>query len=120
MEVALIGSVADPIEAHVDGFRCLLLDGCIDDAVGGRVMGLERGWWLLVAHFGKSCAQYGGFFRIEEEGADFGFSGGGHDFAENLGEVEDGPIGGWVGAAGAVAEEMMAACTASSFGFNEV
>ena len=81
IEVALIGSVADPIEAHVDCFRRLLLDGSIDDAVGGRIVCLERGCRLFVAHFGKSCAQYGGFFRIEEEGADFGFSGGGHDVA---------------------------------------
>ncbi len=65
IEVALIGSVADPIEAHVDCFRRLLFDGSIDDAVGCRVVCLEQGCRLLVAHFVRSCAQYGGFFCFE-------------------------------------------------------
>jgi hypothetical protein len=36
----LVGEVAHPMKARVDGFRALLLDGPIDDAVCGGIVGL--------------------------------------------------------------------------------
>ncbi len=54
IKVALIGSVTDPIKAHVDSFRRLLFHGSVDDAIGGGVVCLEGGCRLVVAHFGES------------------------------------------------------------------
>jgi hypothetical protein len=76
-------------------------------SIGGRVVCLERSGRLVVAHFRESRAEYGGFFSVEEEGSNFGFGGGRHDVAENLGNIQDWTIGCWVGVAGEVAEKMM-------------
>jgi hypothetical protein len=54
-KVALIGSVTDPIKAHVDGFQRLLLYSAVNDAIYGGVVCLEWGGGLMVAHFAESC-----------------------------------------------------------------
>jgi hypothetical protein len=50
-ELALLGSVADPIEPHVHGAGALLLDGAVDDSVCCGVVDLDRGSWLGMPHF---------------------------------------------------------------------
>jgi hypothetical protein len=40
IEVSLVAAVAYPVKTHVDGFRALLLDGAVDDAVCGGIVGL--------------------------------------------------------------------------------
>ena len=63
---------------------------------------------------------------VEEGGANFGFGGGGHDIGHDLGEGMDGAVEGRVGAwcagrvGGPVAEEVVAAGTASGFWLRKV
>jgi hypothetical protein len=51
VELFLLDSVAYPVESHVDSARSLLLDVVIGDATRCRIVGLDRCWWLWVAHF---------------------------------------------------------------------
>ena len=84
-ELALFGSVLDPIEAHIDGFGSLLFDCVISDVRGSAVVGLDRGWWLIVAQFFETGSNKGaGFFSVVEQCAEFSFGDAGNDFAEDL------------------------------------
>ena len=65
-EVALADSIADPIEARVDGFGPFLFDGVGGDAAGGIIVGGHRGGRLWVAHFFEGNLQRTGFFSIME------------------------------------------------------
>ena len=49
LELALADTVADPIEAHVNCFGALLLDGVIDNSLSAGVVRLDWSCWLLVA-----------------------------------------------------------------------
>ena len=63
---------------------------------------------------------------VDEKGANFGFSGRGHDVAEDLAGAVDGTIeagllvGGFGGINGALAEEEVATSAATCFGFGQV
>ena len=46
--LALSDAIADPIEAHIDGFGPLLFDGVIGEASGGGVVGFDGSGWLYV------------------------------------------------------------------------
>ena len=50
MELSLFGSIAHPVEAHVDGFGSLLLHCAIDDTIRGAIIGLNGCRWLWVTH----------------------------------------------------------------------
>ena len=52
MEVALADTVANPIEAHVDGFGAALFDCVVGYAFGGAVVGGEDCGRLGPSHFG--------------------------------------------------------------------
>ena len=41
IELALINAVAEPIEAHVDGFLALLLARRVENTIGGAVVSLQ-------------------------------------------------------------------------------
>jgi hypothetical protein len=49
-ELSLLYTVFDPVETHVDGFGATLANAIIGDAGGARVIGLNGGGWLRVAH----------------------------------------------------------------------
>ena len=45
----LADSVAQPVEAHVDGFAATLFHCAVHDAVSGAVVGSHGGCWLWVS-----------------------------------------------------------------------
>jgi hypothetical protein len=83
-ELALADAVADPIEAHVNGFGALLLDSVIGNAHGTFIVSLDGCGGLGVAKLCKGGEQHGGILSIEEKGAKFGFSGRGNNDAEDV------------------------------------
>ena len=95
VELPLSDPVADPVEAHVDGFRSLLLDGVIGDAVGACVVGLDRRDGLWVAEFGERGANHASVLAVEEQGADFGFRGGAGDDAHDVAVYVDSAVSRW-------------------------
>ena len=80
-KLTLVNTVANPIEAHIDGFRTTLADGGVSNTSGGGVVGLEWSRWLWVAEFKKGCAKDNAVLAIDKEGTNFQFSGRGHDIA---------------------------------------
>ena len=72
---ALADPVADPIEAHVDGFGAALLDGRVGYSCCACVVCLDRCGRLWMAQIFKDCAQHGAVFCIDKEGTEFGFGG---------------------------------------------
>ena len=48
-ELALLDTVFEPVESHVDGFGAFLLDCVIGDALSTSVVSLDRSWWLGMA-----------------------------------------------------------------------
>ena len=74
-ELLLADTVADPIEAHVNGFGATLLDCVVDDAGGASIVGLDWGRWLRMAHVVERGAEPCGILGVVKEGAHFGFSG---------------------------------------------
>jgi hypothetical protein len=40
IEMSLVAAVTYPVKTHADGFRALLLDGPVDDAVCGGIIAL--------------------------------------------------------------------------------
>ncbi len=51
-EFSISNAIANPIEAHVDGFGSTLLDSAISNARGTGIIGLDGGCRLWMAHFG--------------------------------------------------------------------
>ena len=60
-ELAAAGAVADPVEAHVDGFGALLFDGVICKSNTGWVFYLHGCGQLGLAEFVEQCADGDGF-----------------------------------------------------------
>ena len=83
-ELALADAVADPVEAQVNGFGALLLDGVIGDAHSTFIVSLDGCGWLGVAKLSKGGAQHGCILSIEEKGAKFSFSCRGNNDAEDV------------------------------------
>ena len=38
VELALVNTVFEPVESHVNGFWATLFDGAVEDAIGGAVV----------------------------------------------------------------------------------
>ena len=74
-ELPLAYAVANPVEAHVDGFRALLFDSVVGDAGGGTVVGLDWCRWLGVAEFLERGTDGAGFLAVVEEAGKFSFGG---------------------------------------------
>jgi hypothetical protein len=74
-ELALIGSVTDPIESHVNSFGALLCDGAVDDATSCEIVSLEWGWRLWMSQLDKCCSEGYSGTGIEEEGSNFSLCG---------------------------------------------
>ena len=56
VELSLAHPVADPIEAHVDGFGAFLFDGVVGNSGGGAVVSNNWGGGLGMAEFFKTRA----------------------------------------------------------------
>jgi hypothetical protein len=84
VELLLAHAVADPVEAHVDGFGSLLLDSVIGDARRSAIIGLQGRWRLGMPEFFKGDPDGAGFFAIVEEGGELSFGGAGEHFSHDL------------------------------------
>jgi hypothetical protein len=96
VELALLGAIPHPIKRHVHSARALLFDSSIEDAICDGIVNLHGSCRLGMAHFGECGAKYDNFFSIEKSGSDFGFGCGGNNMSQDLGNMEDGSIGGLV------------------------
>jgi hypothetical protein len=91
-KLALASTVADPIEAHVDGFGSLLLDSVVGDTGCSGIVSGNRSWGLLMAEFFECDSEGAGFATIVEKGGKFGLSGAGKYFAHNVAHGVDGAV----------------------------
>lgn len=125
-ELALADAIADPVEAHVDGFGAALLDSVVDDAFGTGVVSLDWSGGLGPAHGDECVSKDTGVLGVDEEGAEFGFGGGGEDSTHDTADDMDGSIewrSGGIGQmiVGDFAAEMVEASSArASFGLGVV
>lgn len=115
VELFLADTVAHPIISHVDCLGALLFDGVVGNSGGSAIVGDHGGGWLGVAEFFKADTGWTGFFGVEEEGSQFGFSRRGLHFVHNLAENVDGAVVGGFQVAWLIAEVMETACTGSCF-----
>ena len=78
-KMPLFQAVTKPIKTHVHGFGSSLFDGFVAYAGSTGIVGLDGCCWLGVPHVFEGCAEHGGFFAVEEKGAELGFGDGGED-----------------------------------------
>jgi hypothetical protein len=96
-KMVLANADAHSIETHAHCMRTPLADKKVDHAVGGGIVGLYGRWWLGgMAHFDESGAENFSGLAVDVEGANFSFSGGGHDVAEDAAFGMDTAIVGWL------------------------
>ena len=72
-ELLLAFSVSEPMESHVHRFGSLGLDFLVDYFFCYRVVGLHRGWRLLVSHFFEDDSDVDGFPCHDIESRQFCF-----------------------------------------------
>jgi hypothetical protein len=94
-ELALADAALEPMIPHVKGFGAFETNGCMENAVGGGIVGFKRGprSGLRMAHFFKGSANGNGVLGIEKEGPDFSFRGGGSNSAQGFTQNVDGSVG---------------------------
>jgi hypothetical protein len=93
LKLDMADTVADPIEAHANGFGSFLFYGVGDDGAGGVVVG---GHWccrLRVPHFFKGYSQGTCFLSIVKQGAEFSFGGSWKQFVHDVTQDVDGTVG---------------------------
>ena len=117
LELALGTVVLEPVEAHVDGFGSVLLDGVVEDTIGSAVVGLDRGRGLFVSQFSDGDAVGDCRTGIEVACPDFSFCSGGEDILRDGG---DGTEGGIEEFTVIVTKEEEASCLASGSAGNKV
>ena len=66
VELALLGTILDPIVAHVNDLRALLLTEFVGNFVGSAVVCLPGYGWLGMAHCCENVGQNFGFSAIDE------------------------------------------------------
>ena len=93
-ELALLYSVLDPVETHVDGFGAPLFDGGIGNAGGTCIVRLDQCGALGMSHVFKGLAEYGTVFAVVEQRSGLGFGGGGHNCFDDGGVHMNGAIEG--------------------------
>ena len=49
VELSMVDSVAEPVEAHVNGFGSVLFDGGVHDTIRGAVVSAQWCGWLWMA-----------------------------------------------------------------------
>jgi hypothetical protein len=85
--------VLDTEKVHVNGTGALLFYGIIGNAIGGGVVGLERGTRLGPTKFLQSVVKDDTFCGVDKDGANFSLRGGADDLFEDASGIEDGTIG---------------------------
>eukprot|EP00978_Attheya_sp_CCMP212_P019656 scaffold55301_cov31-Attheya_sp.AAC.1 len=73
MELPLLGSILEPVEAHVDGFGVVLSDSVIDNAGDTAVVNLEGRRGLGMAHIFKDDSENNTFAGVVKTGTQFCF-----------------------------------------------
>lgn len=129
MELALADAVANPVEAHINGFGAFLFDSVVGNASCSTVVCYNGCGRLRMTEFLQADSKGARIFAIVEKGGKLSFGGAGDDFAEDLAENIDGAIGWrsrrvgrrrlrWVG--GDAAEKIITGGTGTSFGGGEI
>ena len=117
LELALGNAVAEPVEAHVDGFGLVLIDGVVEDTIGGAVFGSDRGRGLFVSQFNEGDLVWDCCTGIEVAYIDFRFSSEGEDILHDDGNSAEGGVEEFTIF---VAKEEEASCSASGSVGNKV
>ena len=79
-KLSLSNAIANPIEAHVDGFGASLLDGIVSDTTCSAIVGLDGRCRLDMSQFFE-CNPHGtNFFGVMKNAGNFGFSCTGDNF----------------------------------------
>ena len=107
-----------PVELHVHCFGASWLNVVVDNAMGCAVVGLDGCGRLLVAHLFEEVLHGDCFTGVNVKGTKFVFGCTEHDGLEYFGNVEHGPIVGWVINVGGA--EKVAADSTFCCGFAEV
>jgi hypothetical protein len=123
-EMALVDTVAYPIETHGNGFGLTLFYSVIDDAMGTGVVHLDRRRRLGQIHFFEGDTKGAGILGIVETCTGLGFGGGREDIAHDAAYNVDGAVKFWGwriwNRQREGAEEENAASTRSCLGFREI
>ena len=82
-------AIADPVEAHVDGFRATLLNCVVDDSSSTGIVNLDGGLWLRPTKFFESSSDGRGVLGIVEACSNFSLSGRGHNVAQDAADNVD-------------------------------
>ena len=88
-KLTLLDSIADPVKAHVDGFRATLLNCVIDDSSSTGIVNLDGGWWLRPTKFFESSSDGHGVLGMVEACSNFSLSGRGHIVAQDAADNVD-------------------------------
>jgi hypothetical protein len=96
MELALVDTVFEPVEAHVNGFGSLLLDSAGEDALCYFVVSLEGCCWLLVAKVFQGSPDGTCILGLGKCSANFSFRSRTEHIFHDAGHNMDGAIDGWV------------------------
>ena len=98
VELVFIYAAVHPVESHVKGLGEFPAHVAGEDALGGCVVGLDRGGRLRVAHLDEGCADGNSLLAVEENRSSFGFHSRSHDCADGLTFGKYRTIRGWSGA----------------------
>ncbi len=92
VEVTLSGAILDPIVPHVHGFGATLTNRVVGNTSRSGIVGDNGCGALGVAKFRQCVANGFGITTVVEEASELGFSSGGDDFLEAMGDDKDGTV----------------------------
>lgn len=75
MILALLDSVLEPVEPHVNSFGAMLFDCVVEDAIGTGIVNLERGGWLGMTELEEGLPDRHSVLGIDECCSSFSFCG---------------------------------------------
>ena len=117
----VLNLIHHPKVSHFHGERALSFDGTIGNADGRFVVTMNRCRWLWMSHFFEDDAEDFGFLRVEEEGAELSFRGGGGHVLQHGAQGVDGSIElNRLIVFGVMAHEVMATSRAAGLGLVDV
>ena len=71
VKLALVYTILQPVESHIDGFRFSLLDLLVCKTNSRCIVQLDGGGGLWVSHFLECGADLGSVLGVGESGSDF-------------------------------------------------
>ena len=125
-ELALLYLILDPMEAHVNGLGLFLFDLLVGKTDCHRIVDLDWGRRLGVAHVDEGLLDGDGFLTIEVGAANLHLHGRAHDMPEDLAEGMEGAIGCGLGGGGfsrikgVVTKEVVTSCSALGLWLRQV